>query len=89
MENIIETRYLNIFQFFYSKYSPPVSIPLLQLFNSDSNACSSSFCGIASNASFVAVLMVEMSLKKHPFNFNFNFCNREKSHGAKSSKYGG
>ena len=63
MENIIETRYLDIFVFFYSKYSPTVSIHLLQRFNSDSNAFSSSFCGIASSARVVAVLMVEMSFK--------------------------
>ena len=31
--------------------------------------------------------MVEMSLKKHPFNFNFG--NREKLHEAKSGEYGG
>ena len=88
MENIIETRYLNIFRFFYSKYSPPVSIHLLQRFNSDSNACSTSFYGIDYSARVVAVFMVEMSLKKHPFNLNFNFMNREKSHGVKSGEYG-
>ena len=65
MENTIETRYLNIFRFFYSKYSPPVSIHLLQRFIGDSNTCSSAFCGIASSARVVAVLMVELSLKKH------------------------
>ena len=65
--DIIETRYLNIFLFFYSKYSPPISVHLLQRFNSDSNACSSSFCRIASSARVVSVFMVEMSLKKHPF----------------------
>ena len=27
--------------------------------------------------------------KKHLFNFNFSFGNREKSHGAKSGEYGG
>jgi len=32
--------------------------------------------------------MVGMSSKKHPFNFNFNFGNKEKSHGAKSGEYG-
>ena len=68
----------------YSKYSPPVSIHLLQRFNSDSNACSSSFCGIASSDCVVAVLMIEMSLKKHPFNFNVG--NREESHGTKSGE---
>ena len=47
------------------------------------------FCGIASSARVVAVLMVEISLKKHPFNFNFNFGNRKKSHGVKSGEYGG
>ena len=88
MENIIETRYLNIFLFLYSKYSPPVTIYLLQRFSSDSNACSSSFWGMPSFARVVTVLMVEMSLKKLPFNFNFFFGNREKSHGAKTGKYG-
>ena len=85
MENIIETRYQNIFRFLHSKYSLPVSIHLLQRFNSDSNACSSLFCGITSSSRVVAVSMVEMSLKKHPFNFNFG--NRQKSHGAKSGEY--
>ena len=89
MENIIETRYLNIFRFFNSKYSPPVSIHLLQRFNSDSNACLSLFCGIASSACVWVVLIFEMSLKKHPCNFNFNFGNREKSHRAKSGECGG
>ena len=84
VENIIDTRYLNIFRFFDSKYSPPVSIHFLQRFNRYSNACSSLFC-----ARVVAVLMVEMSLKKHSSNFNFNFGNGEKSHGAKSGEYGG
>ena len=46
-------------------------------FNSDSNACSTSFYGIAYSARVVAVFMVEMSLKKHPFIFNSS--NREKS----------
>ena len=86
MENIIETRYLNIFRFFYSKYSP-VSTGLLQRYNSDSNACSSSFYGIASSARVVTVLMVKMSLKKHPVNFNFE--NRKKSLGAKSGECSG
>ena len=87
MENTIETRYLNIFRLFSSKYSPPVSIHLLQPFNSDSNVRSSSFCGIAPNARVVAGLMVKMSLKKHRFNFIFE--NREKSLGAKAGEYGG
>ena len=62
---------------------------LLHRFDIDLNACSSSFCGVASSTRVVAVLMVEMSLRKHPFNFNFNFGNREESHGAKSGEYGG
>ena len=86
MENISESSYLNIFRFFYSKYSP-VSIHLLQRCNRDSNACSISFFGIDSSVRIVAVLMVKMSLKKHPFNFNDG--NKEKSHGAKSGEYGG
>ena len=53
----------------------------------DSNVCYSSFCGIASGARVVAVLMVEMSFKKHPFNFNFR--NKEKSLGGKSGVCGG
>ena len=65
MENIIETRYLNIFRFFHSKYFSPVSILSLQRFNSDSHACSSSFCGIASSARVVTVLMVEISTKRN------------------------
>ena len=40
---------MHIFWFYYSKYSPLASIHL-QRFNSDSNACSSSVCGIASSA---------------------------------------
>jgi len=31
----------------------------------------------------------EMSLKKHSFDFNFNFGNKEKLHGVNSDKYGG
>ena len=63
MEHIIQTRYPNIFRFFNSKYSPPVSIHLLHRFNSDSNLYFSSLCEIAFSAGFVAVLMVKMSLK--------------------------
>ena len=48
---------------------------------------SCSFCGITSSARVVAVLMVEMALKKHPFNFNFG--NRKKSYRPKSGEYGG
>ena len=62
---------------------------LLQRFNSDSNACSSSFRGIDSSARIVAVLMVKMSLNKHPFSFNLNFGNREKPYWTKSGEYGG
>ena len=51
----------------------------LQRFNGDSNACSSSFCGITSSARVAAVLMVEMSLNKHPFYLNFHFGNGAKS----------
>ena len=87
VENLIETRYLAIFQLFYSKSSPQISINLIKRFKSDTNVCSSSFCGIASSARVVAVLMVEMSLTKNPFNFNFG--DREKSHEAKSGEYGG
>ena len=44
------------------------------------------FYGIDSSVRVVAVFMIEMSLEKHPFNFNFNFGNREESHGAKSGE---
>ena len=75
---------MHIFGFYYSKYSPLASIHLLQRFNSDSNACSSSVCGIASSACVEADWMVGMSSKKRPFNFNFNFNfgNNEKSQGG-------
>jgi len=79
---------MHIFWFYYSKYSPLASIHLLQRFNSDSNACSSSVCGIASSACVEADWMVGMSSKKRPFNFNFNFGNNEKSQGAKLGEYG-
>ena len=49
--------YLNIFRLFYSKYSLPVSIHLLQRLNSDLNACSSSFCGTASSDRVIAVFL--------------------------------
>ena len=85
MENMIETRYLNNFDFFLQN----ILLQFQYTCYSDSNAFPSSFCGISSSARVVAVLVVEMPLKKHPFNFNFNFGNREKSHGAKSGECGG
>ena len=56
---------------------------MLQRLNNDSNACSRSFYGIDSRVRVVAVLMAEMSLKKHPFNSNFE--DGEKSHGANTT----
>ena len=74
MEKIIETRYLNILRFFYSQNI----LQFQYTCYSDSNACSSSLCGIAPSFRVVAVFMVEMALKKHSFNFNFNFGYRER-----------
>ena len=45
------------------------------------------FRGIAFSDRAIAVLMVDMLLKKHPLNFNFGI--RKKSHGAKLGEYGG
>ena len=59
--------------FLFKIFSSRFNTYLLQWLNSDPNPCSSSVYGIASSARVVAVLMVKMSLKKHPFNFSLNF----------------
>ena len=51
------------FDFCIQNIHLPVLLDLLQRFNSDLNACSRSFCGIASISRVVAVSMVEISLK--------------------------
>lgn len=64
LKNVIETKYLQKFWFYYSKYSPPDSIRLSQRFNSDSNAYSTSYFGIAPNARVYAVISILESKRR-------------------------